>query len=157
MNDFQLTTNPKVAKITLTKAPDRPGIAAQIFGSLWSHGLNVQLIVSSSGTEGKVNITFAIDRNDLNHAIFELKSIKEEIGAQGLDIDKKVALITISHPRLAQTPGVGSRIFGTLSKVKINVEAVSSSSNSLTCMIAEGELPQAIEALQKEFALPKAG
>ena len=156
MNDFQLTANSDVAKITLTQAPDKPGIGAQIFGSLWSHGLNVQLIVSSASTEGKVNITFAISKNDLDHAIVELKSIKEEIGAQGLDIDPDVALLTISHPQLAQTPGVGNKIFGSLSKVSVNVDAVSSSANSMTCMIRTCELPKAMETLKQAFGLSKA-
>ena len=151
MNEFQIIKNSDVAKITLNSVPDKPGIAAQIFGSLWSHGLNVQLIVSSSASQGKTDITLAISQDDLNHSILELKSVKEVIGAEGLDINADAALISISHPKLAETPGIGQRIFSTLSKINVNIDAISSTPTCITCLISKEELSKSTKALRKEL------
>lgn len=155
MEEFQITSNSDVAKVTLNSVPDKPGVAARIFGSLWSHGLNVQLIVSSSGTKGKTNITFAIAGNDLNHSILELKNAQELVGAESLDIKPDAALISVSHPKLSQTPGIANRIFSALSKASVNIEAVSSSHTCITCLLAKDDLLKSTEALRKEFELNK--
>ena len=151
MQKFQITKNSDIAKITLNSVPDKPGIAAQIFGSLWSHGLNVQLIVSSSAVEGKTDITFAIARDDLNYSILELKNVKELIGADGLDINPDATLISITHPKLAETPGIGKKIFSTLSKINVNVDAISSTPTCVTCLVSKEEALRSTRALQKEF------
>ena len=153
MEEFQITSNSDIAKITLNSVPDKPGIAAQIFGSLWSHGLNVQLIVSSSAIEGKTDITFAIAQDDLNHSILELKNVKELIGAEGLDINPEAALISITHSKLAETRGIGKRIFSTLSKIKVNVDAISSTPTCITCLVSKDEALKSTQALQREFGL----
>ncbi len=153
MEEFQVTVHSDVAKITLVSVPDKPGIAAQIFGTLWSHGLNVQLIVSSSSAKGKTNITFAIAGNDLNRSILELKSARESVGAESLDIKPDAALISISHPKLSLTPGIANRIFSALSGINVNVEAVSSTPTCITCLLSRKDLSRSAEILQKEFGL----
>src|SRR4030043_2474825 len=114
MSEFQISTQDDISKITLASVPDVPGIAARVFGSLWAHGFNVQLITSSSGTGGKVNLTFVLAKKDLQSAMFELKKIREDIKAEELAVDPEVALVTITHPQLSQTPGVAGRAFDVL-------------------------------------------
>ncbi len=109
MPEFQIQTQKDISKVTLASVPDLPGNAARVFGSLWSHGVNVQLITSSSGTHGRVNITFVLDKRDLQYAMFELKKIREDIKAEELAIDQEVAVITVTHPQLSQTPGIAGR------------------------------------------------
>lgn len=153
MPEFQVLSQREISKVTLVAVPDVPGIAARIFGSLWSHGVNVQLITSSSGTTGKVNITFVLAKKDLQSAMFELKKIREDIQAKEVSIDPEVALITVTHPQLSQTPGIAGRAFDTLASQNINIQAVSTSMTCLHCLIAKNQLELAAQSLQKEFGL----
>ncbi|MDH4223985.1 MAG: ACT domain-containing protein [candidate division Zixibacteria bacterium] len=153
MSDYQISTQNDISKVTLVSVPDMPGIAARVFGSLWAHGFNVQLITSSSGSAGKVNLTFILSKKDLQPAMFELKKIREEIKADELAIDPEVALISIIHPQLSQTPGVAGKAFDVLAGCDINIQAVSTSMTCLNCLIAKNQLEQATRALQKEFKL----
>lgn len=151
MPEFQISTQDDISKVTLVSVPDVPGIAARVFGSLWAHGFNVQLITSSSGTGGKVNPTFVLAKKDLQSAMFELKKIREVIKAEELAVDPEVALVTIAHPLLSQTPGVAGKVFEVLASCKINVQAVCTSMTTLQCLIARNQLKLAAQSLRKEF------
>ena len=151
MSEFQISSQDDISKITLVSVPDTPGIGARVFGSLWAHGFNVQFISSSSGTVGKVNLTFVLAKKDIQPAMFELKKIREAIKAEELAVDPEVALISLTHPQLSQTPGVAGKAFDALACCDINVQAVSTSTNSLNCLISKNQLEQATQVLQKEF------
>jgi aspartate kinase len=147
MSEFDVTSRSDVAKITLNSAPDRPGIGAQIFGALWSYNINVELVSSAPAPEGKADVTLVVGKNHLNPAILKLKKIKEELDAKDLTIDQSIAIVTVSHPKLSRTPGVAAKVFSLLSQANINVEAISSSTTSIACVIREKEGAKAVEIL----------
>jgi len=152
MPELEITCNEDICLITLNSAPDRPGIGAQVFGDLWSSGINVQMICSTPVTKGKSNITLAVSHNDLNHAIFCLKKVQHRIGAESLEVDSDAALLCISGINLAQTPGVAGEIFKVLSEMEINVEAVSTSPTLISCVIQKAYASRATEALKAKLA-----
>jgi len=149
MSEFDVTSRSDVAKITLNSAPDRPGIGAQIFGALWSYNINVELVSSAPAPEGKADVTLVVGKDHLNPAILKLKKIKEELDAKDLIIDQDVAIVTVSHPKLSRTPGVAAKVFSLLSQANINVEAISSSTTTIACVIREKEGAKAVEILCK--------
>jgi aspartate kinase len=149
MSEFDVTSRTDVAKITLNSAPDRPGIGAQIFGALWSYNINVELVSSAPAPEGKADVTLVVGKDHLNPAILKLKKIKEELDAKDLIIDQDVAIVTVSHPKLSRTPGVAAKVFSLLSQANINVEAISSSTTTIACVIREKEGAKAVEILCK--------
>jgi aspartate kinase len=151
MLKFGVTSKTDVAKITLKSAPDRPGIGAQVFGALWSYDINVELVSCTTGLEEGQDITLVVTKDHLNPAILKLKKIKEEIEAKDLLVDHDIAVISITHSGLSKTPGVGAKVFSALSNAKINVEAVCSSTNAISCVIREEEVLKAEEALRKEL------
>jgi aspartate kinase len=151
MVDFGVVSKTNVAKLTLKSAPDRPGIGAQVFGSLWSYDINVELVSSTAGLEGGQDITLVVAHDHLNSAILKLKKIKEEIEAKDLLVDHDIAVISVTYSELSKTPGVGARVFSALSAANVNVEAVCSSTNAISCVIREEEATKAVEVLRKEF------
>ena len=151
MSDIEISCNTDVCLITLNSAPDRPGIGAQVFGDLWSSGINVQMITSTPAAKGKANITLTVAHNDLNHAIFCLKKVQQHVGAESMEIDSDAALLCISAPNLAQKPGVASEIFKVLSEKNINVEAVSTSPTLISCIIQKAFAARATKALKLKF------
>lgn len=151
MSQLEITCNEDICLITLNAAPDRPGIGAQVFGDLWSSGINVQMITSTPVTKGKANITLAVSHNDLKHAIFCLKKAQQHIGAESLQVDSDAALLCISGINLSETPGVAGEIFKVLSEKEINVEAVSTSPTLITCVIEKALASRATEALRRRL------
>lgn len=152
MPEFGITSKRDVAKVTLKSAPDRPGIGAQVFGALWSYDINVELVSSTSGLEKRQDIILVVAKNHLNSAILKLKKIKEEIDAEDLLVDQNIAVISITHSGLSKTPGVGVKVFSALSNANINVEAVCSSTNAISCIIRAEDASRAEESLRKELA-----
>ncbi len=151
MPEFGIASRTDVAKITLKSAPDRPGIGAQVFGALWSYDINVELVSSTTGLEEGQDITLVVTQNHLNSAILKLKKIKEEIEAKDLLVDHNIAVVSVTCSELSKTPGVGAKVFSALSDAKINVEAVCSSTNAISCVIRAEEVSKAEKTLRKEL------
>jgi aspartate kinase len=151
MVDVHIASNANVAKITLHSVPDKPGIAAEIFGRLGKEGFNVELVVSGISYKGKMDISFAVVENELGGIQTLMEKIKEEIGAERISSSSSIALISIAGHQLAQTPGIAGKMFNALSKAGINIDTISTSMSSVTCVVAREKAKEAVEALRKEF------
>ncbi|UCD19651.1 MAG: ACT domain-containing protein [candidate division WOR-3 bacterium] len=147
----KIEQNTNIAKVTLHNVVDRYGIAADVFSSLGEHGLNVELISSSSSGRGRADISFAVLQSDLDEVVRLLETTKSSFGAQELLVDKNCALLTIYGARLATTPGVAGKIFKTLSECGINIDMISASLTVLSIVVEKGKIKTAVEAIQKEF------
>ena len=58
-----------VAKVTVRGVPDRPGIAAALFGPLAEAGISVDTIVQNASVERIADLTFTVSRKDLERAL----------------------------------------------------------------------------------------
>ncbi len=89
MDELHAVANREITKLTLEGVPDRPGIAAEVFGSLGSQGFNIELVVSTGGSGGRADISLAVSRSDQEAAVRALDMIREEIGARSLAVNRK--------------------------------------------------------------------
>jgi aspartate kinase len=153
MVQLHAVANRDVSKITLEGVPDRPGIAAEIFGTLGSKGFNVELVVSTGGAGGRADISFAVNRAEEEAILRALETIRDEAGARSLNANSSVALVSIVGQHLSTEPGIAGRMFSALSKSGINIEVISTSMSSVTCLIDEASVDRALEALRSEFGL----
>lgn len=151
MVDIHIASNANVAKVTLHSVPDKPGIAAETFGKLGKEGVNVELVVSGISYQGKVDLSFAVAENELGATEKLMEKIKEEIGAEKVSSSTNIALVSIGGHQLAQTTGIAGKMFNALFKAGINIENISTSMSSVTCVIARDKAKEAVEALRKEF------
>jgi len=151
MIDVHIASNANIAKVTLHSLPDKPGIAAEIFGKLGSHGFNVELVVTGISYKGRTDVSFAVAENELDAVNTLLQKTKSEIGAEKISHTSSVALVSIAGHQLAQTAGMAGRMFNALSKAGINIDTISTSMSSVTCMIAKDKAKEAVDALRKEF------
>ena len=151
MIDVHIASNTNVAKITLHSVPDKPGIAAEIFGKLGNEGFNVELVVSGISYKDKVDVSFAVAENELDPIHTLLEKVKDEIGAEKVSHTSSIALVSIAGHQLVQTPGIAGRMFNALSKAGINIDTISTSMSSVTCLISKDKAKEALEALRKEF------
>ena len=151
MIDVHIASNTNVAKITIHAVPDRPGIAADIFGRLGNEGFNVELVVSGISYKGKVDVSFAVAENELDAIKTLLEKVKDEVGADSISQTTSIALVSIAGHQLVQTPGIAGKMFNALSKSGINIDTISTSMSSVTCMVPMDKAKEAVEALRKEF------
>ena len=151
MVDVHIASNANVAKITLHSVPDKPGIAAEVFGKLGKEGFNVELVVSGISYKGKMDVSFAVAENELGAIETLMEKIKDEIGAERVSSSTTIALVSLAGHQLAQTPGMAGRMFNALSKSGINIDTISTSMSSVTCVVSRDKAKDAVEALRKEF------
>jgi aspartate kinase len=144
-----------VAKVTLLAVPDRPGIARNVFGPLADAGVIVDMIVQNVGHDGATDISFTVPRVELARAERVLRPVVEVMGARGITTDPTVAKVSIIGAGLHNAPGYAARMFGTLADAGVNIEMISTSEVRITCVIAEGQLAAALDALHGAFELEK--
>ena len=144
-----------VAKVTVVAVPDRPGVARSVFDPLAEAGINVDMIVQNVAHGGATDLSFTVPRVELAKAKKVLEPIVRDLGARELTTDASVAKVSIVGAGLHNAPGYAARMFGTLADAGVNIEMISTSEVRITCMIAEAELPQALDALHGAFELAR--
>lgn len=144
------------AKVTIRKVPDRPGIAAQIFGALAQANVNVDMIIQNISLEGTTDISFTVTKEELSQALHVLKPVAEKLGAQGLESDESIAKVSLIGAGMRTHPGVAANMFEALANEGINIEMISTSSIKISCVIAASQAEKAVKALHQKFQLEQA-
>ena len=142
------------AKISLMKIPDRPGVAAAIFGSLADAGVNVDMIVQNVSEDGrKTDLTFTCSRSELARALDALEKAGPAIGYREITSDSNVAKVSIIGIGMRAHPGVAQTMFRTLSEKGINIQVISTSEIKVSILIAEEYVELAVRALHSAYEL----
>jgi aspartate kinase len=142
-----------VAKVTVRGVPDRPGIAAGLFGPLSDAGISVDTIVQNASVEKTTDLTFTVARNDLDKAMRLMKPLAKQIGAGELVSDLSLAKVSIVGAGMQSGPGYAATMFRTLFDEGINIELITTSEIRITCIIDESKVTKAVRALHKAFEL----
>ncbi|MCF7878347.1 MAG: aspartate kinase [Candidatus Omnitrophica bacterium] len=143
------------AKITLCDVPDRPGIAAFVFDKLAQTGINIDMIVQNVSRKKMTDISFTVDADKLKKTISQTKKISEKIGAGRVISNKNIAKISVVGIGMRSHSGVAARCFSVLAKNKINIDMISTSEISISCLVKKESGKKALRILHKEFKLDK--
>ncbi len=141
------------AKMTVRGVPDRPGIAAAIFGPLSEAGVNVDMIVQNVSADGTTDLTFTISRADLPRAQATLEAAREKIGYSAILADSDVAKISVVGVGMRSHAGVASTMFATLASKGINIQVISTSEIKVSVLIAADYTELAVRALHTAYGL----
>jgi aspartate kinase len=142
-----------VAKVTLLGVPDRPGIAAAVFGPLGESHINVDIVVQNVSHSGHTDLSFTLAESDLPRARPVLDRIAADVGADGYDADRDIAKVTVVGSGILGSPGVFARIFETLAQESINIRMISTGEIRVTCIIDRERVEGAVRALHRAFEL----
>jgi aspartate kinase len=143
------------AKVSVLRVPDRPGIAARIFGSLGEHSIVVDMIVQNISRDGYTDISFTLARADRRRAEEVLGAVAREVGAEGLAADDRVAKISIVGVGMRSHAGVAAKMFAVLSREGVNIQMISTSEIAVSCVIEDKYTELAVRALHETFELAK--
>jgi aspartate kinase len=138
------------AKITLLGVPDRPGLAAQIFGPIAEANVVVDMIIQNASEAGTTDLTFTVPKTDYKKAVAVVEGL-QSIQAKGITVDPKIAKVSIIGVGMRTHAGVAARMFKVLSREAINIEMISTSEIKVSVVINEKQMEKAVKALHQEF------
>ena len=141
------------AKITLRRIPDRPGIAAAIFGALAAHSVNVDMIVQNISADGLTDLTFTVGKSDLPRAQATLAEAQPQIGFAEALADPDVAKISVVGTGMRSHVGVANTMFRALADKAINIQVISTSEIKVSVLIAAEYTELAVRALHTAYGL----
>ena len=150
-----VTLNKHESKITICNVPDRPGIAARIFNQFSDGGINVDMIVQNVSHTKQTDISFTVSTADSSKAMRITRKTACAIGAQDVLEDSGIARVSIVGVGMKTHSGVAAQMFQALAKEKINIEMISTSEISISCIIKKRLAERAVRALHKQFGLDK--
>ena len=141
------------AKITVRRVPDRPGVAAAVFGPLAEAHVNVDMIVQSTGADGTTDMTFTTGKSDLARVIALLEEARGDIQYEELLTDSEVAKISVVGVGMRSHAGVANTMFRTLSERLINIQVISTSEIKVSVLIGIEYTELAVRALHGAYGL----
>lgn len=141
------------AKLTIVGVPDRPGIAARIFGSVAQANILVDMIIQNVSQAAMTDISFTIPRADVKKAVLLIQSVAKEIDARSVSVTEAIAKVSLVGVGMRSHSGVAAKMFETLSREGINIMMISTSEIKISCVIDEKYLELAMRALHSAFGL----
>jgi aspartate kinase len=144
------------AKLTVRRVPDRPGIAATIFGELSAQNVNVDMIVQNTAADGTTDMTFTVGKADLPRARAALDGIQPQIGYAEVLTDPNVAKISVVGVGMRSHAGVANIMFRALADKAINIQVISTSEIKVSVLIAAEYTELAVRALHTAYGLDAA-
>lgn len=148
-----ITYNRNEARISIYGVPDKPGIAAQIFGPVGEKGIVVDMIIQTARPDGKADLTFTVPRTDYKETLEIINGVAQKLGAEKVEGDNHIAKVSIVGAGMRTHPGVATKMFETLAKHGINIMMISTSEIKISCVIDEKYTELAVRALHEAFNL----
>lgn len=146
------------AKVALLRVPDRPGVAAKLFGEIAHQNVDVDLIIQSIHEAQTNDIAFTVIKGVLNkaEAVAEaiapaLRTHPSKVEEAEVLVENRVAKIAIAGAGMIGRPGIAAKMFTTLANAGVNIEMISTSEVKVSCVIAQEDGDQAIQALCEAF------
>jgi aspartate kinase len=146
-----VTSDDSEAKVTVSGVPDEPGIAARLFRELALRDINVDMIVQNVSSHGVTDISFTVPKAAADEATLVCSALAEEIGAAGVSTDRAIGRVSLIGAGMKTNPGVAATMFETLARLGVNIDMISTSAIRTSCVVAEGQVEEAVQALHAAF------
>jgi aspartate kinase len=147
------------AKVTIAGVPDTPGVAAKLFVAIAEAHINVDMIVQNVShpepgeSSGRTDITFTLNRDDLEKARRIVQPFSEEVKARGVRFDEGIAKLSVVGIGMRSHSGVASNLFSALAEAGINIQMISTSEIKIAVVIDEARCAEAAQAAHRRFHL----
>ena len=139
------------ARVAIVGLKDEPGVAFKVFNALAKHNINIDMILQSVGRKGTKDISFTTNEESAEEAV---KVINENFSDfESIDVDKKVAKVSIVGAGMQSNAGVAAKMFEALYDSNINIRMISTSEIRVTVLIDEDKMERAMGAVHDKFAL----
>jgi aspartate kinase len=143
------------AKITIVGVPDRPGIAAKIFGSIAEANIVVDMIIQNVSQASLTDISFTVPKPDLKKAVDLVQRLAKEVDAKSVAVTEAIAKVSLIGVGMRSHSGVAAKMFEVLSREGVNIMMISTSEIKISCVVEEKYLELAMRALHTAFGLDR--
>jgi aspartokinase len=144
----------ELSLISIENIPDRPGIAGLIFQSLSHRRINVEFIMHCLNQKGRSQVILCVSNLKADETLAVLHDLKPRIGNPDLYVNSEIAVISIFGPHFRERPGIAGTFFSALNAKGINIQAISTSISTCSCVISSEDLGLAVEAVGEAFEIP---
>jgi aspartate kinase len=143
-------------RFVIRDVPDKPGVAAKIFGTLADLGIVVDLIVQTPAHEdGRTDLAFTVGRLDIEKTEQHVKKIAKSIGAGKVEYEEGISKVSIVGVGMRNHAGVAAKMFQVLADERVNIRVITTSEIKVSCLIDEKYAELAVRALHTAFGLDK--
>ena len=139
------------AKITLLRVPDRPGLAAQIFGPIAEAHIVVDMIIQNVSEDGTTDLTFTVPKADHKKALGIVEKTAAAVNAKGVKVDTDMAKISVVGVGMRTHAGVAAKMFEVLAREGINIEMISTSEIKISVVVEAKYTELAVRVLHEAF------
>ena len=148
-----VTHDTSEAKVTIRDVPDRPGVAAEVFGRMAAENVNVDMIIQNVSEQGTTDISFTVPQEDLGRTRRAADSVVRDLGARLWSVDESIAKISLVGAGMKTHTGVAAKMFSTLADAGVNIDMISTSSIRISCVIDAAQVDTAVQVLHSAFGL----
>lgn len=139
------------AKITLVRVPDRPGLAAQIFGPIADAHIVVDMIIQNASEDGTTDLTFTVSKTDHKKALSIVEQALPALKAKGVRVDTDITKVSVVGVGMRTHAGVAAKMFEVLAREGINIEMISTSEIKISVVIDAKYTELAVRVLHDAF------
>ena len=143
----------KVSRISIMGINDEPGKAFEVFSLMAKEKVSVDIILQSTGADGKQNISFTIGADALDIALKALEKNNERLTAREIVHDENTAKLSIVGAGMATNPGVAAMFFEAMYDAGVNIQMISTSEIKITVLIAKDDVDAAMVAVHDKFKM----
>ncbi len=145
------------SRFVIRNVPDKPGIAARVFGALAEADIVVDVIVQTPAHEdARTDMAFTVGRLDTEKTRELVRKIGKQIGAGKVEHEEGIAKVSIVGVGMRNHAGVAARMFQVLADEGVNIRVISTSEIKISCLIDEKYAELAVRALHTAFGLDQA-
>jgi aspartate kinase len=141
------------AKVTVQGIPDTPGVASKILAPVGEANIEVDVIVQNVAADNTTDLTFTVNRNEMERAKKVLEPVAADLGAQQIVTDDSIAKVSIVGVGMRSHAGVAANMFKTLAEENINIQMITTSEIKISVIIDERYIELAVRSLHRAFEL----
>ena len=143
-------------RVTMRNVPDRPGIAAKIFGDIATANIVVDDIIQNVVDDGTANISFTVEDGDVADIKPVVERLFKELEAKtAAAYTGNLAKVSVVGVGMRTHTGVAQRMFKALADAKVNIQNITTSEIKISCIISLEDGPRALRIVHDAFELEK--
>jgi aspartate kinase len=146
------------ARLAVRQVPDRPGLAAELFGILAAHNISVDTIIQSQRTSivngiATRDIACTVAQGDAADAKRVLEAATSQLGCGEVVVDETISKVSVVGAGMIGKPGVAAQMFDSLANAGINIQMIATSEIKISCVVAQEQGVAALKAVHRAFGL----
>ena len=146
------------ARLAILEVPDRPGMAAELFGILAANNISLDAIIQSQRTRiiagvATRDIACTVAQGDAADAKRVLDASAAQLGCGEVVVNESIAKVSIVGAGMISNPGVAAQMFNALAAAGINIQMIATSEIKISCVVARSQGIDALKTIHQAFGL----